>query len=166
MKPWQRSLASCYVLLLFSSCDPSSRPPAEVSPPADFEIRWGSGATHAEWGREEGTLNAKGELSWVKSRGYGQNASREEARGQASPEQILGVWRAINESRFFDLRKSYDNAAVQDGFSEFIAVTADGRSHSVSVLNTSQPRFSQVMKALNELVLSVVPGAPTKDDAP
>ncbi|MBP7828319.1 MAG: hypothetical protein KA248_00230 [Kiritimatiellae bacterium] len=150
-------------LLLFSACDPLSRPPPETALPADFELRWSSGATHAEWGRKEGTLNAQGELVWVESRGSGDEATRTERRGQASREQLDALWRAIQEHRFFNLREQYSNPGVRDGFSSFIAVQAGGREHSVAVMNTRQERFSEVMKVLDAIRREVIPEEPETD---
>ncbi len=141
--------------LVFLGCSPQVEPPApavsEAAVPADLQIRWGSGATHAEWGRSEGTLNAQGEWVWVESRGYGDNAMRDETQGQATQAEMAELWRVIGDNRFFDLKESYADMDIQDGFSEFIAITANGKSHSVAVMNTSQKNVSQVMGVLNKL---------------
>ena len=136
--------------------EPSTSGASESALPADLQIRWGSGATHAEWGRKEGTLNAQGELVWVESRGYGEDAMREESKGQATKEQMAALWRAIEDNRFFRLDEQYADTDIRDGYSKFIAITADGKTHSVAVMNTSQPQFSRVMDALNELRVSMV----------
>lgn len=163
-------VAAHLILLSFfilpSGCSPPAKPLAALGVPVDFEVRWGSGGTHAEWGREEGTLNAQGDLVWVKSRGYGSDAVHEESRGHATKAQMDALWRAFGENRFFQLKKSYDNPFVNDGFSSFIAIAADGRSHSVAVSNTSQERFSKVMAALDEIRRSVIPEEQTEKTSP
>jgi len=156
--------ASILFLMFICGCSPRREPPSPAEPgvvlPADLQIRWGSGATHAEWGRSEGTLNAQGEWVWVDSRGVGDNAVRDETRGQATPAQMAKLWRVIGKNRFFDLKESYADMDIQDGYSMFIAITANGKSHSVGVMNTSQKEFSKIIGVLNEL------RDPMMDDVP
>jgi hypothetical protein len=120
--------------------------------PTDLFVHWGGGATHAEWGREEGWLEADGTWRWEKTRGPRGEAPLKECRGQASPAKLAALWRAIQENHFFQLNTRYVDLSVHDGYSDFISVTANGITHGVSVSNTHEESFARAWKALYELL--------------
>jgi hypothetical protein len=129
-----------------------------ASVPQDLEIVYGFGATHAEWGRTTYRITADGVLTVEKTQGFGDAAKIERDRYVLTPDEIGQILRKIDETRFFRLKESYNNRRIMDGYSSFLSIRVNGKSHSVSVVNTSVKRYTHVAEVIEKLAAAKVQG--------
>ncbi len=128
----------------------SSRPDAATIRAADdFSLHLNSGATHAERGRTTHELDASGRLTVTRTRGYG--VEQEQAVFMLTDEEMAHIRAVIRDNRFFRLRRRYTNRWYRDGFSTTLRITANGRTHTVTIINTSQRRFSAIVNAIRDI---------------
>lgn len=120
--------------------------------PGDLSIIYGSGATHAERGRTTRRISADGVVVVEKSRRKPNGMERQKEYYQLTKAELQKIMRAIEKNDFFDLDKSYSNPRIRDGSSSYISVTMDNRTHSVSVINTSQKDFNEITSLINTII--------------
>jgi|GEM_PF-2523452 len=124
--------------------------------PKDLEIVYGFGATHAEWGRTTYRLTADGVMTVEKTQGYGDEAKSESARYALTPEELGQILRKIEEARFFKLKESYADNRIRDGYSSFLSIRMNGKTHMVSVMNKSVKRFDLVAETLEKITAAKI----------
>ena len=157
---WMLSGFFVFMSLMNSSgiafSEESETPPASITPlpgiPKDFEVVYGTGATHAEWGRTEYRILADGSAKTEYTRMGQDKIIRKPQKGQLNAEQLSNLWKKIQDVRFFSLKESYQNSRIMDGSSSFISVRADGRHHMVSVINTKVKAFDQIADYIEQTV--------------
>lgn len=120
--------------------------------PEDLAIVYGSGATHAERGRMTCRISADGMVVCEKSRGRPGAVVRKQEYYRLTKAELQQIVRTIEKNRFFSLDKSYSNPKIRDGSSRYITVTMDNRTHSVSVINTHQKGFDEIVSLINNII--------------
>jgi len=151
--------AACSALWLSAGCGPAEKNPPPM--PVDFEVRWGGGSPHSEWGQEESTLTAQGDVIQVKSEGFGKKAKCGQTRGHVTRQQQESLWKLLHEQHFFKLQANYTDFRKIQGFTEFITIRANGRTNTVSVTDTAPESFAQILAALDQLRDAALAGQPT-----
>ena len=74
-----------------------------------------------------------------------------EERFTVSPDQLAQLWTAVQASDFFMLPAQHGRDDVSDGGFATLAVTADGRTHSVELRNTSVPAVENLIRVINDV---------------
>lgn len=120
--------------------------------PTDFKLIYDFGATHAAWGRTRFTITANGAVVVEKSRVvHGAGLKRDLQRCQLTAGELAGLWKQIQEAKFFELEKHYANTRIRDGSSSYITINADGKEHSVTVLNTHEQAYDQIVYEIEKI---------------
>jgi hypothetical protein len=120
--------------------------------PEDLAIVYGTGATHAEWGRTTYKISADGKVLYEKTRGSGTTGSRQQESRSLTKEELLLIIGKIQDNGFFNLNAHYSNPRIHDGWSSFISVTIDRKTHTVAIMNTSQKEFGEIASLISNLV--------------
>jgi hypothetical protein len=128
-----------------------------VAVPADFAITYSSGPTHAEWGsRRVTTLFANGNVvteEIAPSRG-GRPPSPQEQKPpvmtRVPQDGVKRVYARVIACEFFDLKQTYWNQNIQDGIVNNLTVTANARTHRVTVYYYDVPRFESIVAGMRE----------------
>lgn len=124
MTPWANtnSAFSAESNLVFST--ESAKTNIFITPlpgvPKDFELVYGSGAAHADWGRTRYSISADG--SAVKERTKNirdEDQNPEIKQCQLTAEELGGLWKEIQAVKFFRLKENYTNSRIMDGSSNF-----------------------------------------------
>jgi len=142
--------------------------------PEDFELVYGFGATHAERGRTRYAITADGAVVVEKSRfvrssnhpivtaDHSVAAAKEQDIRNSGPQQefqqyqltageLAALWKNIQTTKFFGLKENYTNPHIMDGSSSFIYVKANGKEHTVSVMNTKVKAFDRIVSDIEKL---------------
>lgn len=159
----------------------------EITPlagvPVDFEVVYGFGATHAERGRTTYTITADGVVVIEKSKGRGTIPKRLPiARGAnyaAAPKEtvppnpapqpevrqckltageLAGLWKNIQDAKFFGLEKNYTNSHIMDGTSSYLTIKANGQEHSVTVINSQVKAYDQITGKIKKMISKKISG--------
>lgn len=120
--------------------------------PEDLAIVYGSGATHAEWGRSTYRISADGKVLYEKTRGSRSAGSIQQEYYNLTKEELQFIINKIKDNRFFSLNEHYRNPKIRDGFSSYISVTMDKKTHSVSVMNTHQKEFNEISNLIDNIM--------------
>jgi len=112
--------------------------------PEDLAIVYGSGATHAEWGRSLYKISADGNAVYEETRGRQSTVSRQQEYYQLTRGELQLIIKKIKDNRFFSLNEQYSNPKIRDGSSSYISVTMDKKTHSVSMINSYQKEFDEI----------------------
>lgn len=137
-----------------SAEDKTNVPQVKALPgiPEDFEIVYGTGATHAERGRTTYRISADGKATCEKTRGSRTAGTRKLEQYQLARGELQLIIKKISDAGFFNLREQYRNPRIMDGSSSYIRVTMDNKSHSVGVMNTSTPEFSGIANLVSTII--------------
>ena len=120
--------------------------------PEDFLIVYGTGATHAEWGRTTYRISADGKATCEKTKGSRTKGTKKLEHYQLTKGELKLMIKKINDAHFSDLKEQYSNPKIMDGSSSYISVTMDKQSHSVVVRNTSQREFSEIANLIQTII--------------
>ena len=145
------SIVFCALSTVVAKTEGKNVPAVEM--PKDFQLKYGFGAVHADWGRSRYTINADGTLlieSW--GRMTGPNDPPKTATYILTSDEMRQLWEKIQKSRFFSLDEEYINRNVMDGSTAYIWVVANGKEHTVSVTNRAVKRFDQLADFISDLV--------------
>jgi hypothetical protein len=140
-------------LLLAAGC--INPPPPSSGVPDDLEIRYGSGACHAEWGRTNIIIDAKGNGIYESGSGPLDENGRfqnEEFRKtfRLDENELLGLLNGIEGSGFYSLNDYYSDMGIIDGSCNSISVTKNNSTKTVSVSNTDSPAaYSKVAELIS-----------------
>ncbi len=132
----------------------------EASVPADFVISYVTGPLHAEWGGKRVLkVYANGDVVVTKGRRKDRlSPPVEETLHQQIPlAGVQKIYTHVTACGFFDLEKQYWNRDVRDGGSEYLEVTANGKTHSVRVYYYRVERFRSIVSVLEEETTSKGP---------
>jgi hypothetical protein len=166
-KPYDHCLRSHvgYLLAFFVFCllpvapivsaeEKTDEPQVKALPgiPEDFLLIYGTGATHAEWGRTTYKISADGKATREKTRGGRTTGTRKAEHYQLTRGELKLIIKKINVVHFFNLKEQYSNPKIRDGSSSFIRVTMDKQSHSVVVVNTSTRDFSEIADLISTII--------------
>lgn len=66
--------------------------------------------------------------------------------------QREALWKAVQENHFFALDSLYTDEHVKDGFFYTLDITANHRSHQVTVQNIHQPQFDTIIQEIARLM--------------
>ena len=121
--------------------------------PEDFELHYGTGAMHAEWGVFYLEVDSQGNAVFTKTWGFDQE---EEHSFQASEEELLAIYNAALVNGFFGLQDEYRDPMIIDGGWEEITIKANGSSKTVKMQNYYVEAFSAVETEINRLIISKV----------
>ncbi|NYZ77021.1 hypothetical protein H0O02_01760 [Candidatus Micrarchaeota archaeon] len=129
-----------FAVLLLSGC---LNPPMSDAVPEDLEITYSYGACHAEWGRTDIAIKADGSGVYESGSGMmiGDRFANEEFRKtfRLSETELLNLLNAIEKSGFYSLGDYYTDPNTIDGSCEYVSVTKNNSTKSVSVSNTEPP---------------------------
>ncbi|MGA2938952.1 MAG: hypothetical protein ABSF52_17905 [Syntrophobacteraceae bacterium] len=122
----------------------------ELTVPPDFLLVYKSGDSH---GNRPGPrtyieVHANGILKYFTGRWRGGSVQLPLEQLEISQENVKRIYAKVVGCGFFDLNEHYSNPRIMGGFSTYMSVTASGKSHGVSVSNTSVKRFDSVFKTL------------------
>jgi phosphoserine aminotransferase len=120
--------------------------------PQDLAIVYGTGATHANWGRTTYRISADGKATYEKTRGMGSKGTREKKEYALTAEELTLIMKKIKDARFFSLEESYADPKIRDGWSSYLTVTMDGKTHGVSIRNTHQKEFDAVAGIISKTI--------------
>ena len=120
--------------------------------PEDFAIVYGTGATHAGWGRTTYSISADGKVLYEKTKGSQIKGSRVQEQYRLTKEELQLIIKIIQDNGFFGLDKHYSNRKVHDGWSSYISVTVDKKTHSVGVMNTHKKEFDEIAGMIRNIV--------------
>ena len=120
--------------------------------PRDLAIVYGTGATHAGWGRTTYKISADGSATYEKTRGVGSKGSREKKRYALTAGELMLIINKIKDTGFFGLEESYADPKKRDGWSRYITVTMDGKTRGVSIRNIHQKEFDAVAGIITKTV--------------
>ncbi|MFC2157549.1 hypothetical protein ACFLT9_06900 [Acidobacteriota bacterium] len=124
----------------------------QIEVPADFSLVYSGGPTHAEWGANRSvTVAADGSYSIKES-----TFSREEyktvtkiiSEGRIPTEAVKRIYARVVGCKFFELKTSYWNQEVRDGFRETMYVVAQGKTHYVTTYYYRVQRFESIHSTL------------------
>ncbi len=132
---------------LFSGC---VQPPSEELP-ADFELEYGSGAMHAEWGQYRLEMDSEGNAVFEKTAGIDQSKKYEFVASEAERKKIYD---AAVVNGFFSLNDKYEDPTIMDGGWSEINIRANGETKTVTVYNSPQPQFEAVEAEISRLIIS------------
>ncbi len=135
--------------ILFSGCIGPSEPPEEL--PEDFEIEYGSGAMHLEWGQYNLKIDNMGNAVFEKTQGTDLSRKYEFTANEAELKIIYG---AVMINNFFSLDDQYEDPAIMDGGWTEISIKANGERKTVKLLNYSQRQFEKVEAKIVGLIVS------------
>ncbi|MFH1221824.1 MAG: hypothetical protein V1492_01930 [Candidatus Micrarchaeota archaeon] len=139
--------------LLISGC--ILPPPMSDAVPKDLEITYSYGACHAEWGRTNIRIDATGNGIYESGRGMllPNNRMAEEKfykTFRMNETELLSLLNTIEKSGFYSLQDSYSDTLIMDGSCEYISVTKNNVTKSVSVSNTQPPdAYATAADAIN-----------------
>ena len=120
--------------------------------PKDFELVYGSGVAHADWGSTKYTISADGSAVKQRIKHFrDKDQNPEIKRCQLTAEELGGLWKEIQAVKFFRLKENYTNPRIMDGSSNFIYVKANGKEHTVSVMNTEVKAFDRIANDVENL---------------
>lgn len=118
--------------------------------PPDFSITAGSGPAHADWGGATSTtINASGEVSGRVSRRGEADAAAPAVR-PLTQKAVKRIYAQVLACGFFDLAPEYRDRRVMDGGVTSMAVTANGKTHTVVLANFNLDRVSAIEHVLQE----------------
>jgi hypothetical protein len=126
--------------------------------PKDLFIFHDFGGCHAEWGRTNIWIDAKGDGLYESGSGNlimfedEQRFEHEEFRKTfvLNETELDGLLDELQESGFYSLNDSYYNPEVRDGSCEGISITRNNVTKSVSVANADAPEAYSKAAALIE----------------
>ena len=146
---WIVVLGVVMVFVFGSACLAEEKPVIPLEGvPSDFSLVYGTGATHADWGRTTYRISADGKVLHERSR----RSQRQKKEYLLTKEDMAAIISKIRERRFFDLEEHYANPKVHDGWSSYITVTMDGRKHGVSLRNMHQADFGAVAETISSTI--------------
>jgi hypothetical protein len=122
----------------------------ELTVPPDFLIFYKDGDSHGNrpGPRTHIEVHANGILKYFTGSWRGGSVQLPLEQREISQDNVKRIYAKVIGCGFFDLNEHYNNPRVMGGFSTYMSVTASGKSHGVSVSNTSEKRFDSVRKAL------------------
>jgi hypothetical protein len=134
--------------------------------PDDFKIIFGSGPLHADWGGAYSiTIEANGDVTKTSDpagrRKPGQKPTIEKL--STSAQNVMGIYAKVVGCAFFDLDKRYWNPKVRDGGRQYLAVTAQGKTHDVAVYYWTVDRFQAVASAVRKIAAEAKEKAPAQE---
>lgn len=68
------------------------------------------------------------------------------------PMELLAVYRAVVNQKFFDLKSEYRDTFIFDGSLAEMEITSNGKTHRVAVINIDVEAFNYILKVINEVV--------------
>jgi len=122
----------------------------ELTVPPDFLIFYKDGDSHGNrpGPRTHIEVHANGIFKYFTGSWRGGSVQLPLEQREISQENVKRIYAKVIGCDFFDLNEYYSNPRIMGGFSTYMSVTASGKSHGVSVSNTSEKRFDSVRKAL------------------
>jgi hypothetical protein len=122
----------------------------ELNIPPDFLIVYTSGDSHANrpGPRTYIEVHANGILKYFTGSWRGGSVQLPLEQREISQDNVKRIYAKVIGCGFFDLNEHYSNPRIMGGFSTYMSVTASGKSHGVSVSNTSVKRFDSILKTL------------------
>ncbi len=125
--------------------------------PEDLHIVYGTGATHAEWGRSTYEISANGRVVYEETRGSRTGGSSQKKYYRITKKEIQHIVKQIRKNHFFSLNSRYSNPKIRDGWSSHISVRMDNQTHTVSVMNVSPPEFSAIAHVIKNVIYKKKP---------
>lgn len=120
--------------------------------PEDLHIVYGTGATHAEWGRTTYEISADGTVVYEESGGRGNEGSRQTKYYRLTEKELQIIVRTIRENNFFGLNRHYSHPHIMDGWSSSVFVTLDHKTHSVSVMNFHKQELDAIACVIQSII--------------
>jgi hypothetical protein len=120
--------------------------------PKDLSITYGYGDTHAERGRTSYKISADGKVVYEKTSGSRSSGAKQQELYQLTQEELQLIIRKIKDNSFFSLNNQYRNQKIMGGFSSYISVTMDQKTHVVAVTNTHQKEFSDIAGMIGAII--------------
>ncbi len=147
-------------LILAGCCISPPIPPMSSAIPSDLEISYGYGACHAEWGRTDIRIDAKGQGVYAKGSGSlleNGRFEREEFRKTFSlnESELLDLLNRIETNGFYALNDYYSDPNIADGSCSAIFITKNNITKSVAVSNVRAPAvYSKVADLIYNLAVN------------
>ncbi len=145
------ALISIALLVLFAGCVQQPELPAEL--PEDFEVEYGSGAMHLDWGYYTLKIDSGGSAVFEKLRGV--DSSKRYSFSVSEPERKK-IYDSAMVNGFFSLNDNYEDLFVMDGGWSKITIRANGKSKTVNLQNYYLDSFEKVETEISTLILSKV----------
>ena len=146
----QRLFAVLLVITIsLCGCLSGVEPVSEL--PNDFELHYGTGAMHAEWGAYYLDVDSQGNAVFTKTWGFDQ---KEEHPFQVSKGELLAIYNSALANKFFDLQDNYSDPSIMDGGWNEITLRANGYSKTVKLENYNLDAFTAVETQINRLIIS------------
>jgi len=137
-----------FVSLMLGCSNDLDLPDLPESYPDDFLVEYDWGACVGMWGRNNLKINSEGEAILVIENDM---IFKDYYNYTLSSEEIRSIYEIIKND-FFKLQDSYPNEDVLDGSCSKLTVNADGKSHSVSVVNSKVEGFNRVTNRIIEVL--------------
>lgn len=119
--------------------------------PANFSITSGGGPAHAAWGAANATtVNARGEVNQREDVRPGQTGAVTATARTITREAVKRIYAQVVACGFFELEPTYRDPQVMDGGSNYVSVTANGKTHSVAMVNFDVDRVWSIVRVLGE----------------
>lgn len=125
----------------------------KVVVPNDFSIVWRSGPQSMSRGGSSNIIavTAAGQVTDATVfHGRGSESAEEPSKLQLPEEAIRRIYATVAACRFFELRDSYSNSDIRGGSISGLEVTANGKTHNVSVRYYRVTRFQSISSVLHE----------------
>jgi hypothetical protein len=126
--------------------------PRQVRVPADFSLQYASGPSNPGRGATViQKVTAAGEFTvskWRRRQGLPVVVKQSHIPAEA----VKRIYAQVLGCRFFELEPSYWNRRVIDGGTQRLSVTADGKTHQVTVHHYQVTRFNAIVSALEREV--------------
>ncbi|MBU1930800.1 hypothetical protein KJ972_04790 [Candidatus Micrarchaeota archaeon] len=134
---------------LLVGCTQPPNPPGEL--PSDFEVSYGNGAMHLEWGQYNLEIDASGNAVFEKTRGISLSKKYEFTASKSERKKIFD---AVVTNNFFSLNEQYQDPSIMDGGWSRIRITANGETKTVTMSNFYLESFDRVESQIGELIIS------------
>jgi hypothetical protein len=144
-------------------------PELPTAAPADFALTFRSGPVNLTGGGSDTYILISPAEATARNEGFRLELAHapllEGGRGEFGPRvvddwkmvpnsAVLPVYHSVLRSDFFGLEETYRDATILDGGVRSLEISADARSHAVTVVNAQVPPFDDVVKQLELLVSS------------
>ena len=118
---------------------------------ANFSITSGGGPAHAAWGAANATtVNARGEVNQREDVRPEQTGTATATARTITREAVKRIYAQVVACGFFELEPTYRDPQVMDGGSNYVSVTANGKTHSVAMVNFDVDRVWSIVRVLRE----------------
>ena len=137
------------VIIAFSGCVQQLGVPNEL--PEDFDVKYGTGAIHAEWEQFNFEMDNQGNAIFEKTMGTDKSEKYEFIVSESERKKIYD---AVVINNFFSLKDKYEDPTIMDGGWSEITITANGESKTAILLNENQEQFAEVENEIEKAIIS------------